>query len=176
MKRKTEQRAIGTFDLVPFKSKSCKNGMTSPTRRLFLVDIENYCGKSVLANEDVRNAKLAIARDFGLNEADLVVVGTSHAHNCLISGTEWRGSRQVLMHGRDGADFALIEASREYRISTFAAVVLVSGDGVFAETVRKARAFGRPVVVAARKTSMSRKLAFAASAIRYVGTDERIAA
>lgn len=176
MGSKTNQHAARTFTLIPFKPRSCKKSTARPTRRLFLIDIENYCGKSTLTSEDVRNAKLSITRDFNLSEEDLVVIGTSHGHNCFISGTEWQGPRQVLMHGHDGADLALIKASHEYRIDTFAAVILISGDGIFAETAREARAFGRPIIVAARKTSMSRKLAFVASAIRYVVPDETIAA
>lgn len=176
MGSKNDRNAARAFTLIPLRFKSCKKSMTKPTRRLFLIDIENYCGKGVLAVEDVYNARQSISRDFNLREEDLVVIGTSHGDNCLVSGTGWRGPRQVLMRGHDGADLALIKASHEYRIDAFAAIILISGDGIFTETVQGARAFNKPVIVAARRTGMSRKLSLAASAVRYVDSDKPTAA
>lgn len=46
MGSKTNQHATRTFTLIPFKPRSCKKNTARPTRRLFLIDIENYCGKT----------------------------------------------------------------------------------------------------------------------------------
>ena len=154
--------------IYPFKLPVGDKGSMRLTRRLILVDIENYCGKGMLEADDIRKAKLSIAEDLSLTGEDLVVVGTSHGMNCLTSGVEWRGPRQVLKKGHNGADVALIEAARAYRLETFAAVIVVSGDGIFANVARMVKACNKPVVVAARKESLSRKLALTASAVRYV--------
>lgn len=140
----------------------------SPSRRLILVDIENYCGKGMVRTDDVRMAKLSITEDLALTNEDLVVVGTSHEMNCLASGVEWRGPRQVLKKGHNGADLALIAAVRDYRIETFAAVIIVSGDGAFLDVAKAARACNRSVVVVTRRGSLSRNLALNASTVRYV--------
>lgn len=143
------------------------NGETSraPTRRLVLVDIENYCGKGALCLEDVRQAREGITREIGLHGEDLVVIGTSHGNNCMACGAEWTGPRYVLRHGHDGADMALIDASREYRLDTFSCVVIVSGDGIFTKTARYVRAEGRRVAVLTRKGSLSRSLRLAANEV-----------
>ena len=143
-------------------------GSTRLTRRLILVDIENYCGKGVLEPCDIRKAKSSITEDLALTDNDLVVVGTSHGMNCLTSGIEWRGPRQVLRKGHDGADLALINAAREYKLETFAVVIIVSGDGIFADVALRAKACSKPTLVVSRRGSLSRKLAVSASAVRYV--------
>lgn len=113
-------------------------------------------------------AKDNITRDFSLGEEDLVVIGTSHGNNCLVSGVEWRGPRQVLMRGHDGADLALIKASKEYKLETFAAVIMISGDGIFTDTAEMVKSQGKPFVIASRREALSRNLAIVASAVRYV--------
>ena len=100
-------------------------------RKLFLVDIENYCGKPVLTEEDVAFVKEDLSKTCGVSENDLVVIGTSHSSNLICSWIGWPGARQVIMFGHDGADKALIDAVAEYRIETFAEVILISGDGIF---------------------------------------------
>lgn len=164
-----KSRKARSFTLMyPFKAYSHKKTPARPTRRLVLIDIENYCGKGVLQPEDIRMAKEKITRDFSLGEEDLVVIGTSHGNNCLVSGVEWRGPRQVLMRGHDGADLALIKASKEYKLETFAAVIMISGDGIFTDTAEMVKSQGKPFVIASRREALSRNLAIAASAVRYV--------
>lgn len=152
----------------PFKALVSEKSSARPTRRLVLVDIENYCGKGVLGADDIRMAKSSITKELALASKDLVVIGTSHSMNCLVSGIEWRGPRLVLRKGHDGAELALIEAAQDYMLETFAAVIIVSGDGAFTDIAKTAKACSKPVVVAARRGSLSRSLALAASAVRYV--------
>lgn len=148
----------------------------SPARRLVLIDIENYCGKGVLSAEDVRWAKESIANGFALSEKDLVVIGTSHGLNCLVSAIEWPGPRQVMARGHDGADIALIEAFHDYRLNTFGAVMLISGDGIFTDIAKVAELSNTSFTVVARRSSLSRRLAMVASIVRYAQSDNRPAA
>lgn len=139
----------------------------APTRRLVLVDIENYCGKGVLCPEDIRTAKEEISRDLTLLDDDLVVIGTSHGKNCLVCGTEWRGPRQVLRSGHDGADIALIEASQDYVLDTFSSVVIVSGDGIFTDLVSAVRTRRKRVTVVSGRGRLSHRLQLAASVVKH---------
>lgn len=148
----------------------------TPTRRLVLIDIENYCGKGVLIPEDIRDARKSICRELELRDEDLVVIGTSHGNNCLVCGSEWVGPRQVLRHGHDGADIALIDASREYRLETFSSVVIVSGDGIFSAVASAARISRRSVTVALGRGRLSNRLRFAASDVKHIQPDMKPAA
>lgn len=139
----------------------------TPRRRLVLVDIENYCGKGVLFSEDVKAAKGAICDSLEINGDDLIVIGTSHGRNCLVSGTEWVGPRQVLRHGHNGADIALIEALREYKLKTFSSLVIVSGDGIFSKIASIVRSQQKRVIVVSEAARLSRRLALVASEIRH---------
>ena len=129
-----------------------------PTRRLLLIDIENYCGKGNLQPADVRIARTEICRDLELGGGDLVVIGTSHSNNCFVCGTEWEGPRQVLRRGHDGADVALIDAFGEYRLDTFSSLVIVSGDGIFADIASCARNKEKAVTIVSRIEGLSGKL------------------
>lgn len=147
-----------------------------PTRRLVLVDIENYCGKGKLTERDAAAAKRAIEHSYDIVDEDLIIVGTSHTANLLACWDGWPGARHVIGYGHDGADHALIEAFHEHRLDTFAKVILVSGDGIFAGVAERAKAVGTPTVVASREDALSRRLACFAAAIRYIRTDEPAAA
>ena len=139
-----------------------------PMRRLLLVDIENYCGKGILGPEDVREAKEAIGHELELRDDDLVVIGTSHSKNFLVCGTEWEGPRQVLRYGHNGADLALIDASREYRLDTFSSLIIVSGDSIFADVASAFRAERRRVTVAHGQGRLSSQLLRSASDVRRI--------
>lgn len=137
-------------------------------RKLFLVDIENYCGGPVLTEEDVAFVKEDLSETCGVSESDLVVIGTSHSSNLLYSEIGWPSARQVIMFGHDGADKALIDAVAEYRIETFAEVVLLSGDGIFSGVVETIRRIGVSVAVSSLARSLSGSLASVATRVHVV--------
>ena len=139
-----------------------------PSRRLILVDIENYCGKGILCPEDIRTAKEEINRELALLKDDLVVIGTSHGNNCFVCGTEWKGPRQVMRRGHNGADIALIDASRDYRLETFSSVIIVSGDGIFTDLASSARAGRNKVMVVSGNGHLNFKLRLAASEVKHI--------
>lgn len=175
LQRKNTQSA--QLRLVAKESRPCYGKIAKrPTRRLLLVDIENYCGKGVLGPEDVREAKETIDRELGLRDDDLVVIGTSHGMNCLVCGSEWEGPRQVLHHGHNGADLALIDASREYRLDTFSSLIIVSGDGIFADVALAFRAEKRHVIVVHGRGGLSRQLRHSATGVMHIRPHARPAA
>lgn len=137
-------------------------------RKLFLVDIENLCGKAVLTTQDVKDAKAFIDRALGLSDSDLVVVGASHSNNLINVGAVWTESRPTFKRGHDGADNALIEAVGEHDVKTFEEVVIFSGDGIFADVADSISSQGVIVAVVALRGHLSHRLAKAASSIRLV--------
>jgi len=76
---------------------------------------------------------------------------------------EWPGARHLRRSGHDGADLALIEIlTGESVAERFAAVIVASGDGLFAGPVARLGADGVVVTVVANRRSLSRQLALAA--------------
>ena len=138
------------------------------SRKLFIIDIENYCGKPVLTEQDVAAAREGIAKEFGLTPSDLVVIGTSHTSNLMSAGFAWRGARQVIMHGHNGADEALLKAVEDYKIDSFAEVYVMSGDGIFANLVTRLSNSGIAVTVASIQRCLSRKLNAVTPQVRIV--------
>lgn len=142
-------------------------------RKLFLVDIENYCGRPVLTEEDVAFVKEDLSETCGVSESDLVVIGTSHSSNLLYSEIGWPSARQVIMLGHDGADKALIDVVAEYRIETFVEVVLLSGDGIFSGVVETIRRSGVSVTVSSLARSLSGSLASVATRVHTLSVPSR---
>ena len=136
---------------------NCTETKKCEGRRLFMVDIENYCGKALVTEEDVSRAHESIDRQFGLCDDDLVVIGTSHTNNMLNAGFAWRGPRHVMEHGRNGGDRALAKAIKDYRMERFSEVLILCGDGFFTETVRKIMSIV-PVTVVSCKERLNRRL------------------
>ncbi|WP_296010561.1 hypothetical protein [uncultured Adlercreutzia sp.] len=149
--------------------KTRKNALSGKmNRRLFLIDVENYCGKPILSEQDALVAKMSFFEHFSPRENDLIVVGTSHTNNFFNVGMAWHGVRQVLGIGHDGADMALIKAAKDYRLNTFEEVVVLSGDGIFAETVEELALEGVIVAVVSSADRLSRRLVDVAPRIRVV--------
>jgi uncharacterized LabA/DUF88 family protein len=130
---------------------------------LFVIDIENYCGKAVLSQQDVASARQSICDSFRPTSEDLIVIGTSHSENFLSVGLVWRGARMVWSKGHNGADLALIEALETYRLNSFKEVVLVTGDHIFADKVRQISETGVEVTAVSCRRSLSKKLSVAAT-------------
>ena len=131
-------------------------------RRIFFLDIENYAGKALLSADDVLAVRESVERQFAPGEADLIVIGTSGSANFLASALAWEGPRHVLKRGHDGADLALLEAIGEYRLDTFDEVLLMSGDGIFADKASELVGRGLDVTVVSRPGSLSWRLVAAA--------------
>jgi hypothetical protein len=137
-------------------------------RRLFIVDIENYCGQSALTIGDANEASVAFASVFHPTNRDLIVIGTSHQLNCLNTGIGWKGPRLVLKHGKDGADRALMEVLEESTIENMSEVIIVSGDNCFAEAIHMLKVRGIAASIASLPKSFSRRLADAKCPVRFL--------
>lgn len=149
--------------------KSAKASMgENRARKLFLVDIENLCGKAALTVQDAVAARNFVDGALGLSGSDLVVVGASHSSNLISAGAGWMGPRWVFGRGHDGADKALVKAAGEYAVETFEEVVIISGDGIFTDVADSISSQGVIVSVVALKGHLSHRLAKAASSIRLV--------
>src|SRR6478735_5384782 len=118
-------------------------------RRLVVVDIENVVGGAVLTVEQATGVHLSVEGFAALNGSEHVVIGTSHV-GVVSTGLGWRGPRLVVRSGENGADLALLDVLTEERVAErFDEVVLVSGDGIFAEAVADLGSAGVEVTVVA---------------------------
>ena len=146
-----------------------KHGKAS--RKLFVVDIENALGIGVVDAESCRKVKTRIEQEYAPAGGDLTVIGVSH-HNNVFPAHAWNGARIVYQEGHDGADLALERVlSGENVENRFSEVVIVSGDGLFAEQAARLKSLGLKVTVDARARQLSRFLAFSCSTVRFAPND-----
>lgn len=122
--------------------KSTLNHRPTRTRRLFAVDIENVLGCGKIDAAGVAAAAHQTALEYSLDANDLVVIGVSHPNN-VFPAAAWQGARIVMASGHDGADHALMRVLDTERVENrFDQLVLVSGDGIFADSVARLTAYG----------------------------------
>lgn len=135
-------------------------------RKLFVVDIENAVGIGTINEESCRKVRDRIEREYKPAGGDLTVIGVSHQNN-VFPARSWDGARIVLKEGHDGADLALENVlSNENVEERFSEVVIVSGDGLFANQAARLRSLGVKVTVDARARQLSRFLAFSCSSVK----------
>lgn len=128
-----------------------------------VVDIENVVGGPCTTEAMTRWARTLLHDALSLRSGDQVVVGMDGA---TMQAVAWEWERVRLVPGRhvkDGADLALLEVLDEDLARRFDEVVLVSGDGIFAEAVSSLTRQGVKVVVAAHECALSLQLRLAAS-------------
>ena len=143
-------------------------------RRLVVVDIENMVGGSVMTPLQVAQVHSFLEAIGLLRGNDQAVVGASHI-GLLSAGLGWKGARLLVRSGENGADLALLEVlTGEFVESRFDEVILVSGDGIFADTVAALAAKGVAVTVVAREDSCSKRLRMAAGRTVYMSPSEVI--
>lgn len=91
-----------------------------------------------------------------------VVVGTSHVGLFNVKSA-WPCARMRVRSGSDGADLELLEVlATEILEQRFDEVVVVSGDGIFADVVAELAGSGVQVTAAAWAASFSSRLRLAA--------------
>ncbi|WP_461046752.1 NYN domain-containing protein [Terrabacter koreensis] len=127
------------------------------------MDIENVVGGAVLRVEQAEGAHGSVREAAHLDGTEHVVIGTSHI-GLVSTGLGWRGSRLVVRSGENGADLALLDVLKGERVEErFDEVVLVSGDGIFADSVAALGAAGVRVTVLAPLGHCSKRLRMAAT-------------
>ena len=139
-------------------------------RRLVVVDIENVVGGGVATLEEAAWAMRQIERTVGFDAQDQVLIGVSH-FGLVAAGIAWEDShpRLVVRSGADGADLALLEVlEHEHVADRYDELVLVSGDGIFADVVVRLQVDGLRIRVAAHRDGIARRLAAAAAEVTYL--------
>ena len=134
-------------------------------RRLVVVDVENIIGGAALSAEAVEWARQTVVDAIGLRPDEQVIVGTSHI-GLLNVALNWPAARRVVRSGHNGADLALMAVLTDEAVAErFSSVVLVSGDGIFVETIKALAAHGVPTNVVARSCALSHQLRLAAAVV-----------
>ena len=99
-----------------------------------------------------------------------VVIGTSHI-GCLDTALAWPNKQYVVNSGPDGADLALLGEIDALRIDRYDEIVLVSGDGIFADAIASLARQGARVTVVAHYGHCSSRLRLAAARTIYLQPD-----
>lgn len=147
------------------KNAAVRNKCWGQGRRIVVVDIENVVRGAVQSELHAAYARQAIEEAIGPTDRDQVVIGTSHV-GLVSAGMAWHGARLVVRSGPDGADLALLEVLIGEQIAArFDEVILVSGDGIFADVVSSLGGDGVNVTVAATPGSCSKRLRLAAQGV-----------
>ena len=87
-RRNAETKGSAMSPFSPATVLATRNRSKRPTRRLFILDIENYAGRKVLRTLAVENVRDAIYRKLAPKNEDLIVIGTSHTANFVCAGRE----------------------------------------------------------------------------------------
>ena len=133
-----------------------------PTRRLHLVDVENLLGCTRPTTEEAKACRDEYNERASVQPGDLVVVACNHGAAFAV-GLGWSGARLLLRSGPDGADLALLGViAHESVEKRFAAIVVASGDGCFADAVAWLGRHGLDVTVVSKARALSRRLELAA--------------
>ena len=139
------------------------------TRTLHLVDIENLVGDPYAPAADVLetlDAYLALA---GWQEGDHVILAANPGLLAKVAFDLPISCNTHAVRGTDGADLMLLShAEPGWVASRFGCLVVGSGDGVFAATAAAVRDLGVPVVVVARRRSISSALQGAGYGVRLL--------
>lgn len=136
-------------------------------RRVILVDIENVIGGAALRRDTAIWARRQVESVLGVNVHDQVVIGASHV-GFLNSALSWPHKQYVVKSGIDGADLALIDELEALRVDRYDEVVVVSGDGIFADPIAKLTAQGVSVTVVAHRGHCAARLRLAATRTLYL--------
>lgn len=167
-----KKAAAGSYSRVRARRAARKRSRSALTkllkkgrRGLVVVDIENLIGGAVINATEVQWARQLLNESLGLQPEDQFIVGICHL-GLLEVGINWPQARRVVRSGPSGADRALIEVLREEHIADrFTEVVLVSGDGAFADVVAELAAQGVPTTVVAQRERLSARLRLAACTV-----------
>lgn len=142
--------------VLPLKQRSSR-------RRFVAMDIENINGGAV-GRESLANAAWCqVAEAIGLCDDEQIVIGVGPS-SLLAVGLSRPSARLVMGRGISGADHALIEVLRDERLAErFDEIVIISGDGIFAEVAAWLAFEGADVTVVARDGHLSKRLRLAAA-------------
>ncbi|WP_185982060.1 NYN domain-containing protein [Gordonia rubripertincta] len=126
-----------------------------------MVDIENVVGEPQVARVEVERVMKVLTSV--LDESTQYVLGASHSRNAFEAGLACPGRRVIWSPGKDGADRALqSEITNPTTLRQFGHLIVVSGDGGFADAIALAARVGLRTTVLSRAAALSPKLRLAA--------------
>ena len=139
-------------------------------RTHIVIDLENLCGGSDSVCARSAGAYRAVSQVVPFDRSQVVVaVGVNAWSQSPMLGFQWPNARFLVGRGVDGADKRLVEdLIDEPQAQRSARVVIVSGDGLFADPAARLRDHGVSVCVVAPAHSLSRRLREAASEVLYL--------
>jgi uncharacterized LabA/DUF88 family protein len=144
------------------EAKAQKAQVEAPKRQLVLIDVENLARTPCPTALDLEVVQAILQGHVpGLDQAQCVVACSHHAAKTVAFAfpqalRRWRS-------GSDGADLALLAEMRDLRVmKRFDRVTLVSGDGIFAESLAALAAEGIETTVVSWGSGLSRRLRMAA--------------
>jgi hypothetical protein len=137
-------------------------------RTVHLVDVENLMGGVAFTAEAVSliAAEYAAVADF--RPDDFTVLASSH-YAASAAWFGWPEARRLVRSGQDGADLALVDVMLTEDLDRrFDRVIVASGDGIFSGPCGWLQERGCSVTVVCRRSSLSRRLAFAVRDVRFL--------
>ena len=132
-------------------------------RRLMLVDIENIAGGGLRTPAAAAWSRRAVEAALAVVPGEQVIVGVSSIDGLFHAKNSWPQARVVLGLGRDGADHALLDVLDHEDVGArFSSVVIVSGDGIFADAAAELSRQGVTVTAVGWEMCMAARLRLAA--------------
>ena len=141
-----------------------KNASGTLHDRLIIIDIECYNGGPVTSIPQSQWCHRTLLNWLHPNADDLIILAADASTVTNLHST-WGSYRILAGRGKDGADLRLLEVLEENVPGRFAEVALVSGDHIFAEKISQLAGDGIPTTVYCHETSLSKRLAFAATTV-----------
>lgn len=140
-----------------------------PTRRYFIVDIENMLGGArYVTDEGARFTEQVLRRELGMLSNDQALIGVTAIQAMFPVHRVFPGKAQRIKCGPDGAELAILGALDPSHVAhRFDEIVIVSGDGMFASLAAQLAFYGTRVVVAGHRSGMSARLRLAAHRTHY---------
>jgi len=137
-------------------------------RRVVVVDIENAVGGANIKRDQILWTRRVLDDLVGLHGSDHVIAASSHI-GAVEVGVNWPSARRLVRSGPDGADLVLLDVLAQERIADrFTEMVLVSGDGIFADVVADLASRGVHTTVIAHPRGLSRQLCVVAGSVLYL--------
>lgn len=132
------------------------------TRRLILVDVENFNGGPVTSSAQARWCRHMLDHWIQPAPSDIIVLAAD-VTTVVNVHFGWPTHRILPGYGENGADHRLLEVMNENLPQRFSEMVLVSGDRIFAEKVSWLAGQGLPTTVYSHTSALSKRLSFAAT-------------
>ena len=141
-------------------------GSRTTSRRMILVDIENFNGLPIQSAAQAKWCKKMLTLWLNIQEGEIVIIAADRSGIFHVN-EGWNGPRLLVGLGHNGADLRLIEEIDRMNIGQFDEIALVSGGVIFADVVAKAADQGVPTTVYGHEGQISEHLQFTAAEVRY---------